>query len=1470
MRIQKLLLRSLESSIPICKNLPCQTWPDSFFSGGGSSDMEMYGVSETRNPDAYLIEGADSNTQLTNPNLEQIQVMYNEGAPEFVVDQNLYYPAATNYGYYCTGFESPREWEDHHRIFGVDGPDIQYTGAQNESMPYVYYTPSYGYAQSPYNPYNPYIPGAMIGGDGPFGGAQQYYTLPNYQNPVSSPAYIPLVVQPDTIPDSSVDSLFNNSASVSRPDGRGLKHKQTTASGAFTRNSSKPLSNQTSSLARVSEGPRANAGGKQAVKHGSVSGGGFLNFFSSPVHQGGSAGASIQPVDNNSSGNVVSHHNQLKVGPPSNSGFSDFGSGSNGQPIGKLRPKNYIGKAPSDVNGSSDALGEQNRGPRINRSKHQLTVKAYTAKAGDGNAQGNIIIHTDQYNREDFPVDYENAKFFVIKSYSEDDVHKSIKYNIWSSTPHGNKKLDSAYEDAKRIAAGNSGGCPIFLFFSVNASGQFCGVAEMVGPVDFNKDMDFWQQDKWSGSFSVKWHMIKDVPNANFRHIILENNENKPVTNSRDTQEIMYKKGLEMLKIFKNHNLKTSLLDDFMYYENRQKIMQEEKAKLLIRNLESPFLIQAIEPPRKSNFVLDVSRGKEEKISKLNDNSESIKQTSVPSTEQIVSNPDVTNRNSADENAEKTVVDKDDITSVLKIGSVTITPKPLETKLSSVGVANKEPVDVLTVGSMQVKVNGFAESSGFLKYRCAPPEFSRFPVQPSDQGEMTRDSNGNCSTDQDGKRPMVPKTEILDYELSTYTTFSTDFGDNIASSSGGNLRAFFIGMGFIPSLVDRVLEENGGDNVELLLETLFTYSALQNSNLESSNSLDVAPSATRGKSVATNFFAEGHSKQALQKSNSQSSDSVDALFDDEESPEISTVIQPKEERDEFNEVNDDKRASLLMMNFSMKEVEFAINRLGEDASLHELVNCIVAAQIAEKCKKEVNDTVSENLKSELNNEKLYGTMEKTLQLLEMGFSESEVSSAIERLGSEYPISELANCIFASQNGIDYVPEYKFPATSTPSHIQDAILGKPYGTIDMKIENFVQGEPSRSRDINLEETYRGKRLKEEYGEEIPGAISDMRYFDFMDDHIDKRLKQEYNDISSSSVDLDWVEEKVDTEVAGQSNIYKSKPPRVLNAVVAKPPYFFYGNISNISYDSWRQLSQFLYAVEPEFVNTQHFSALSRREGYIHNLPAENRFHIIPESPMTIQDAIPNINKWWPSWDMRRQLSCTNCETSGIQQLCDRFSRVLAGSGGVPRPEEQKNILNHCRALNLVWIGKYKLGPMQPEHLEVILGYPLNHTGHPDISLIERLKSLKHCFQTDALGYHLSVLKSMFPGGLTLLSIFSGIGGAEIALHRLGIKLKAVVSVETSETNRKILKSWWAKTNQIGDLVQIEDISRLTGSKLENLSERFGVFDVIICQNPPLSSSSSSKHPAGDNFTAADYSLFYEFVRVLQRVKNMRER
>lgn len=43
--------------------------------------------------------------------------------------------------------------------------------------------------------------------------------------------------------------------------------------------------------------------------------------------------------------------------------------------------------------------------------------------------------------------------------------------------------------------------------------------------------------------------------------------------------QVKLEQGLEMLKIFKEHVTKTSILDDFGFYENRQKLMQEKRAK---------------------------------------------------------------------------------------------------------------------------------------------------------------------------------------------------------------------------------------------------------------------------------------------------------------------------------------------------------------------------------------------------------------------------------------------------------------------------------------------------------------------------------------------------------------------------------------------------------------------------------------------------------------------------------------------------------------------------------------------------------------------------------------------------------------------------------------------------------------------------------------------------------------------------
>lgn len=187
------------------------------------------------------------------------------------------------------------------------------------------------------------------------------------------------------------------------------------------------------------------------------------------------------------------------------------------------------------------------------------------------------------------------CRFFVIKSYSEDDIHRSIKYEIWCSTDHGNKRLDSAFRERR------SYGGVIYLLFSVNGSGHFCGMAQMITNVDYNSTSSVWSQDKWKGKFKVKWIYVKDVPNGSLRHIRLENNENKSVTHSRDAQEVPNAKGVQVLKILHTFKHETSIFDDFNHYEKKQEA-EVSKKDTNCQNNQRPFNNIHNKPPTQNNF----------------------------------------------------------------------------------------------------------------------------------------------------------------------------------------------------------------------------------------------------------------------------------------------------------------------------------------------------------------------------------------------------------------------------------------------------------------------------------------------------------------------------------------------------------------------------------------------------------------------------------------------------------------------------------------------------------------------------------------------------------------------------------------------------------------------------------------------------------------------------------------------------
>ncbi|XP_010237197.1 DNA (cytosine-5)-methyltransferase DRM2 [Brachypodium distachyon] len=312
----------------------------------------------------------------------------------------------------------------------------------------------------------------------------------------------------------------------------------------------------------------------------------------------------------------------------------------------------------------------------------------------------------------------------------------------------------------------------------------------------------------------------------------------------------------------------------------------------------------------------------------------------------------------------------------------------------------------------------------------------------------------------------------------------------------------------------------------------------------------------------------------------------------------------------------------------------------------------------------------------------------------------------------------------------------------------------------------------------------------------------------------------------------------------------------------PPFFYYENVALAPKGVWTIISRNLYDIAPEFVDSKYMCATARKRGYVHNLPIENRSPLLPLPPKTIFEAFPHYKKWWPSWDPRRQLNCVQTCVSSAK-LTERIQCALARSGDPPPLHVQKYVMHECRKWNLVWVGKNKVAPLEPDEMEYLLGYPRDHTR--GIGKTARYKCLGNSFQVDTVAYHLSVLRDIFPNGLNVLSLFTGIGGGEVALHRLGIHMKTVVSVEISEVNRRILRGWWDQT-QTGTLIEIPDVQSFTSDKIRSFIRRFGGFDLIIGGSPCNNLAGSNRHHR-DGLEGEHSSLFYHYPRILDTVKDV---
>ncbi|MCO5552759.1 hypothetical protein L7F22_006276 [Adiantum nelumboides] len=321
-------------------------------------------------------------------------------------------------------------------------------------------------------------------------------------------------------------------------------------------------------------------------------------------------------------------------------------------------------------------------------------------------------------------------------------------------------------------------------------------------------------------------------------------------------------------------------------------------------------------------------------------------------------------------------------------------------------------------------------------------------------------------------------------------------------------------------------------------------------------------------------------------------------------------------------------------------------------------------------------------------------------------------------------------------------------------------------------------------------------------------------------------------------------------------------RTISTIMKGPPFFYFENVALMPKCEWDIIIRFFNGIEPEFVDSIHFSACHRQRGYVHNLPLEGREVALPKPPMTIEEAFPEKMKFRPSWDTRTKMNCINTVRSSNTK-CRMIADTLLKYQNDPPLHEQKILLSKLKKFNLLWVNPGRVAPLEPMEMEILLGFGEEHT-RGSSSMTERYKALGNSFQVDTVAYHLSALREMYCDGIKVLSLFSGIGGAEVALHKAGIPLKLVVSVEGNSNRRDVLESWWKRTGQRGRLIHRDNVEVLDHNVLRGLSEKFGGFDLVI-GGSPCNNLTGSNRVTRVGLEGEHSRLFFEFPRIYNLVK-----
>ena len=146
------------------------------------------------------------------------------------------------------------------------------------------------------------------------------------------------------------------------------------------------------------------------------------------------------------------------------------------------------------------------------------------------------------FTREEFDTALNKARFFIIRSANQENIHVSREYKEWATTRSNEGRLNEAYTTSPHV----------FFIFAVSKTPYFQGIARMSSPIS-SKVGIFWKNTetiKLGGCFKVQWITTNTLFFNRVANFTNSYNDNEPLKKSRDGTEVDPKIGREVCLMF--------------------------------------------------------------------------------------------------------------------------------------------------------------------------------------------------------------------------------------------------------------------------------------------------------------------------------------------------------------------------------------------------------------------------------------------------------------------------------------------------------------------------------------------------------------------------------------------------------------------------------------------------------------------------------------------------------------------------------------------------------------------------------------------------------------------------------------------------------------------------------------------------------------------------------------------------------